>query len=61
MPVELLQAPVDVEKESQDVIKPVTEIASQIRNQVVVKTRPEKSLLHKIFQGHEEFLGRTPD
>lgn len=55
MPAELLEKPVEVVEKSQEILLAV----SQAANQDVAKQ--PKSLLHKIFEGHEEFLGCTPD
>jgi hypothetical protein len=56
MPAELLEKPVT----SPDILKPVANAVPQSRDQGAA-TQPPKSLLRKIFEGHEEFLGRTPD
>jgi len=60
MPAELLEKPVEVEKISKDNLNAVRDAVSQSGNPEAA-TQPRKSLLRKIFEGHEEFLGRTPD
>lgn len=60
MPAELLDKPVEIEKQSQDTLNRVTNAAPKNRNQGITAHAP-KSLLRRIFEGREEFLGYTPD
>jgi hypothetical protein len=61
MPAELLEETTETEKESQKVLDPTPKPLPQICSQDVVQSPPAKSLLGRIFVGHEEFLGFTPD
>jgi hypothetical protein len=60
MPAELLEKPVETEKQSQDTLNRVTNATPKSRNQEFTAQAP-KSLLRRIFEGREEFLGCTPD
>jgi hypothetical protein len=60
MPAELLERPVEVEEKekSQDALKPKAFSHSRYPE---ARTEPGQTLLHRIFEGREEFLGCTPD
>ncbi len=58
MPTGLIENPLEVEEESREVSKPVAK--TEAREEVVAPA-PKKSLARRIFEGHEDFLGCTPD
>jgi hypothetical protein len=60
MPAELLERPVVVEEVPPEIPK-ATAIGQPIATLVEKDAAPEKSLWRKIFEGHEKFLGCTPD
>jgi hypothetical protein len=59
MPAQLLEKPIAVEETSREIPKS----ASLQRPGLAASegAEPNKSLWRKIFEGHEEFLGCTPD
>jgi hypothetical protein len=60
MPVEIVEHPLDIERVPQKIL-----LTQPIKNPLVPGCKAgepkRKSLLREIFEGHEEFLGRTPD
>ena len=62
MPANLLEKPAEIEEMSRKVSKSETvqRTVSQSRDEAV-QPQPDRSRLRKIFEGHEEFLGYTPD
>ena len=64
MPADLLEKAAEVEEPSQEVstARPVDpRSVSEAGKQKVESPRPTKNLARKIFEGHEEFLGWTPE
>lgn len=64
MPVDLLEPPTEVEAQAPRVRKP--HVPENARKNQHIKTRDlsqsgTREWLQKVFAGHEEFLGYTPD
>lgn len=58
MPAELVER-VEVERASGEI--PKSDSVQRPGFAATEATEPDKSLLKRIFEGHEEFLGCTPD
>ena len=63
MPADLLEKPAEVEDACRETsgVKPVTRPISKTGKQGPEIRQPIETLGEKIFKGHEEFLGWTPD
>lgn len=61
MPAEILEKPADVEELSGQIVKDTTAVRVNRPTIEQPPAEPAKSLWRRIFEGHEEFLGWTPD
>ncbi len=56
MPAELLERPIEVEDVSREPV-----VQRSVANPKAATPQPPKTIWRKIFEGHEEFLGWTPE
>jgi len=61
MPAEILEKPTEVEEVAEQNPEAATFPSPAVLAVEQPKARPVKSLWRRIFEGHEEFLGWTPD
>ncbi len=60
MPTVLIEKPPEVDGSSREVVPaPVVEVLESTQGQAVCQSR--KALWRRVFEGHQEFLGWTPD